>query len=242
MSKSAPSGKPHIPVEIEQKIKTSMGEVDALIAEAAAIQKTTFSGKFSLSYRHSVKDAEDILTDFERAQSVCFVSRYENLPIFEGLEIIEDSGKFYVKNIGDIRHILNEYRSIISNESDSIHFGKIHGFCFVKLKNRDETKGLSITVFNEKEEDVTGTFLEILGERHKSIKHILSKTEYGYIYNGILQHSDHKYTKRFNEEYYTGKINYIFSKHAALLGFIKDTLHLHYRIMNQLTFPKLGPL
>lgn len=230
-----------LPEEINKRIESTTAEIDSLISKAVAEQKTSFSGGFQLSYRHSVLDA-DILSDFERAQSICFISRYEHLPEFKGVQIIEDSGKFYLDNIGYIRHILNEYRSIITNQSDSIHYSKIHFFCYKRLKNQDPTKGLSITVYNEKREDITETFLRILGERNKSIKTIISKSEFDYIYNGILQHSDHRHTQRFHEEYHSGKLNYVFIKHASLLGFIKDSLRLHYRILNQLTSPKLGPL
>ncbi len=231
-----------LPEEIKKKMDATTAGIDALIKEAGTVQKTSFFGGFQLSYRHSVLGAPDILSDFERAQSISFISRYEHLPEFEGVQLLEHKGKFYLDNIGYIRHILNEYRSIIMNQSDSIYYGHIHSFCCERLKNQDPTKGLSITVYNEKREDVTNIFLRILGERNKSVRMIISKSEFDYIYNGILQHSDHKYSKRFSDEYHSGKLNYIFIKHASLLDFIKDSLRLHYQILNQLTSPKLGSL
>ena len=58
----------------------------------------------------------------------------------------------------------------------------------------------------------------------------------------ILQHSDEHFSKRFVDEYISGEINYIFWKHAYLLGLIKDLLKPYHMILNQLSFPKLGPL
>jgi hypothetical protein len=229
-----------LPDSVHLKISDTESEIKKIIEESYEVQKSNLTGKISFRYQQGAP--MDILTTYERAQSVCFISRYESLPVFNGIETVEIKGKFYLNNISFIRHVLNEYRSIIDNQGDSIYYAKIHNFCYLKLKNRDPQKGLSITVNHEKDGDITETFMKILGEKYKSIKIILGKSEFDYIYNGILQHSDHKYTKRYWDEYYTGKLNYVFIKHAALLEYIKDCLYWYYRILNQLTFPKLGPL
>lgn len=229
-----------LPDEIQKKLDASQAEVRGLIKEADLLQQTKLEGKISFSYRHSAPS--DILTPFERAQSVCFITRYEHLPVLDSLDIAEIKGKYYLNNIPYIRHMLNEYRSIIVNVKDSIHYGKIHKFCYEKLSNKDPSRGLSITVKHEKQDDVTDTFRKILGEKNAAMKLVLKKSEFNYIYNGILQHSDHQYTKRFWEEYFNGKLNYIFIKHAMLLEYIKGCLFWHYKILNQLTFPKMGPL
>jgi hypothetical protein len=230
----------NLPESIQLKLSNVEFEVNKIIEEARGVLKSNLTG--SVSFRYQQSAPMDILTAFERAQSVCFVSRYEILPIFNGVEILESNGKFFLNNITFIRYILNEYRSVISNYKDSVYYGKIHKFCFDKLKNRDPKTGLSITVNNEQNEDVTDIFIKILGERNRSIKIVLEKSEFGYIYNGILQHSDHEYTERYWKEYHTGQLNYVFIKHAALLVYIKECLFWHYTILNQLTFPKLGPL
>lgn len=182
------------------------------------------------------------LTPFERAQSICFVTRYEHLPILTKLDIVEHNGRYYLRNISFIRHILNEYRSIVSNENDSVYFAKIHSFCHKKLSNRDKSKGLIISVTHETQGDVTDVLLKIIGENNRAIKYILSKCEYDYIYSGILQHSDHRYTKRLIEEYHTGRLNHLFIKHAFLLGQVKDLMRWYHYIINNLTYPKLGPI
>ena len=167
----------------------------------------------------------------------------ENLPIFNNnLEISQRDGKYYIKNMHFLRHILNEYRLLIYNKSDSIYYTKIHKFCSEKLLNKDISKDLSITVQHENHGDITDKFLKILSEKVRSVKSVLKNAEFSYLYNGILQHSDPKYTKRFWQEYSSGKLNYIFIKHAILLDYIQECLALHYKILNKLTFPRLGSL
>jgi len=182
------------------------------------------------------------MNPFERAQSICFVIMYEQLPTLNRLEIVEHNGKYYLQNIGFVRHILNEYRPLVLNKDDSVYFAKIHSFCHGKLANKEPSKGLSVSVSHETDGDVTDILLKMIGERNKAIKSILKECEYDYIYNGILQHSDHNYTKRLIEEYYTGRLNHLFIKHAFLLGQIKELLWWHHYILNNLTFPKIGPL
>lgn len=229
-----------LPKDIIDKLDNMQKDAHKIIQEASSIQATKISQKVSFEYKHSAPS--DILTKLERAQHVCFITRYEHLPELNTLDIIEQNGKYFVRNIPFIRHVLNEYRSIISNERDSIYYNKIHKFCHLCLKNRDPRNGLSITAYDENQQDITDRFNVILGEKNKSIRLILSKGDFRYIYNGILQHSDHVYTERFWKEYYSGKLNYVFLKHAILLNYAKECLRWHYTVLHQLTFPKLGPL
>lgn len=229
------------PESIQIKLDNVLSEANKIVDEAEMKQKTSISGKIHFRYEQSAP--KDILTDFERAQSVCFVIRYECLPILSNtFNVFENNGKFFLKDIHFLRHMLNEYRSLICNQKDSVYYAKIHKFCYEKLKNKDKNKNLSITVYHEKDDDITNTFIKFLSEKIRSIKFILQKSEFGYIYNAILQHSDHSFTERFWKEYYNGEINYIFIKHALLLNYIRECLRWHYTILNQLTFPKLGPL
>lgn len=231
-----------LPDEVRKRVKETIKEANDILEKVEGILTTRLEGKVSFQFTSSAPT--DILSPFERAQSVCFVTKYDNLVDLEDNDLVieEYNGKFYLKNIDYIRHILNEYRPIVMNKSDSIHYAKIHKFCRDKLLNRDHTIGLSVSVIHDSDGDITDIFRRIMDERNKAIKFIIESCEFDYIYNGILQHSDHRYTTRFWDEYYTGRINHIFLKHAWLLGFIKDLLYWHYTIINCMTFPKLGPL
>lgn len=229
-----------LPEKIKNKITLTIDDANRVVSLAQAIQVIKVKESFHFIFQHSAPS--DILTDFERYQQVSFVTKYEHLPMLEEIIIKKVYEKFYLDNIDFIRHVINEYRTIIVNQNDSIYFNKIHSFCHLKLINRDPSLGLSITVKSINDEDITDTFVKVLGERIKAVRFILQNCEFDYIYNGILQHSDSVYIERYWDEYYTGKINYIFLKHALLLSYIKELLYWHYKIMNSITFPKLGPL
>ena len=230
----------NLPEPARSRLLQTYEETQQIADKADAILITKLSGKLSFKYESSAPLPER--TQFERAQSICFVTRYEHLPTLKRLEIVEHNGKHYLGNIGFVRHILNEYRSLVLNQDDSVYFAKIHSFCHVKLANKEPSKGMSVSVSHETDGDVTDILLKMIGERNKAIKYILKNCEYDYIYNGILQHSDHNYTKRFIKEYHTGRLNHLFIKHAFLLGQIKELLWWHYYMFNNLTYPKPGPI
>lgn len=230
----------NLPEPARSRLLQTYEETQLISDKANAILVTTVSGKISFKYESSAPLPE--MTPFERAQSICFVTRYEHLPILNRLAIVEHNGKHYLGNIGFVRHILNEYRSLVLNQSDSVYFANIHSFCHDKLANKEPAMGMSVSVSHEIEGDVTDILLKMIDERNKAIKYILKECEYDYIYNGILQHSEHKYTKRLIEEYHTGRLNHLFIKHAFLLGQIKELLWWHHYILNNLTFPKMGPI
>lgn len=228
-----------IPVRIVARLNQIKDEASFLLEEATKIQITKLK---QIQFRYHQRAEKPILSDYERAQSVCFIAKYDSLPEFDGVFITEDDGGYRFENLNFMRHILNEYRPIIQNQNDSIYFNHIHKFVREKLINDDPSLDLVLDVMDGDGNDVTGEFIKILDERIKSIRLILNKLEFKYIYNGILQHSDHEHTDRFWEEYYSGEINYIFLKHVTLLNPIKEMLYWHYRIINLHTFPKLGSL
>jgi len=229
-----------VPQEIQEKFDSINQDVERILEIAHNHLETDVSGE--ISFKYTISAPRDVLTDFERAQSVCFVTRYDALPTFKSVSIQEQNGRFYFGNFNEARYVLNEYRSIIQNKKDSIHYQKIHRFCRDKLLNDDHSKDLSIEVTHKDKGDITDEFAKSLDEQYKAIKSIIKHCEFGYIYNGILQHSDHRFTDRFWKEYSSGEVNYIFAKHALILGNIKMLMEWHYRLFSVMTFPKLGPL
>jgi hypothetical protein len=230
----------NLPEPAKSRLLQTYTETQQISDKANAILVTRLSGELSFTYEDSAP--LPLMTAFEKAQSICFIIMYENLPTLNRLEIVERNGQYYLQNIGVLRHILNEYRPLVLNESDSVYFAKIHSFCRGKLKNKKPSKGLSVTVSHKTDGDVTDVLLKMIGERKEAIMSILRECEYNYIYNGILQHSDHKYATRLIKEYSTGRINHLFIKHAFLLGRIKELLWWHHYILNNLTFPRIGPI
>ncbi|MDQ7984612.1 hypothetical protein QYS36_06640 [Pseudomonas sp. G34] len=227
------------PADIQAKFDAINKDIVRIIEKGHAELTTIISG--NISFRYVISAPLDVLTDFERAQSFCFVTKYESLPTVDSVNIAEHKGRYFPNNIDDIKHVLNEYRPIIQNQGDSVHYQNIHAWCHKKL-GADPTRYLSITVQHENGKDITTEFRASLAERVRAVRKILAECEFGYIYNGILQHSDHQYTERLWKEYINGELNYVLIKHATILGEIKDLLNWHYRLFNTLTFPKMGSL
>lgn len=158
-----------LPESVQSKLNYVFNKVGRLSMRALELQ-TTEIGNVRFTFRHSALG--DVLTDDERFQQTCFVTRYETLPVLNVIDIEHHNGKFYFKNFKFMRQLLNEYRTIILNEKDSIYYKKIHHFCFKSMSNSDPKQGLSIQVRNEDNEDTTSSFLKFMGDQNKSIKKI----------------------------------------------------------------------
>ncbi|RTR28146.1 hypothetical protein EKG37_17750 [Robertmurraya yapensis] len=228
------------PIRIMDRLRFLKEDFEHILQIVEQCKTTHITSSFYFKYEQNAP--KSILTDFEKAQSVCFVSRYEHLPVLESIQIRYVNEQFILDNLSYLRHILNEYRTIVINKSDSIYYNSIHHFCRKKLLNTNPLVDLSVKVFDSLDNDVTDLFIKMLDENNKAIKLIIKNSNFDYLYNGILQHSDHLYTPRLLEDYHSGELNYIFIKHALLLNLIKDLMYLHHLILNNITFPKLGPL
>lgn len=137
-----------IPDDIKDRSNKMHSEVKTILDAATKYLQTDVSGPISFSFTHSAPT--DILTEYERAQSICFIARYEALPIFKNVKIQEIDGKYHFGNYSEAHYVLNEYRPIIQNKKDSTYYKKLHKYCREKLLNDDPAKGLSIEI-NHKE-------------------------------------------------------------------------------------------
>lgn len=226
--------------DIETKLKACLEKAQQIIDAAAAKSVTVPPATVRFTYTSSAP--RDILTPEERAQSLSFIIRYEHLPVIDSISLEQRKNQFYLTSIHELRYALTEYRPILMNERDSTYYNKVNATLRQKLFNKDESKDMRIIVHDEKDSDISERFAQILKERMKGIDEVLKLSDFDYLFNGILQHSDHKFTQRFWEEYYDGRLNYIYISHAAILEYIKEALRWHYVVLNYLTFPKMGPL
>jgi len=231
---------PRTQQEIKQRILNLNEEVQQLVEKADAHITELIEGKISLQYVTSAP--RDFLTPYEKAQSLCFVTKYDSLPEPEPIDIRNYKGRYYPNNIDAFRHLLNEYRPIIQNHDDSTHFSKVHSLCRQKLENDDPRVDLSITVQLEDREDITKRLLRLLDQKSKAINTLIKSCEFGYIYNGILQHSDHNYTRRYIEEYSSGELHYVFLRHAMVCSCVKQELSWHHYLLKVLSGVVMGPL
>jgi hypothetical protein len=229
-----------LPEPIYKKLEAALSTAGKLVDAADALRITKIGGSIQFSYESSVP--RDILTPLERAQSLSFITRYDHLPVIDEISLEYRNGRFYLGSLHPIRHALTEYRPILMNKKDSTHFQNVGATIRQKLLNEDSSKDLRIKVLHEKDGDISKQFALVLKERIKGIAEIVRTSDFDYLYNGILQHSDPRFTDRFWKEYYDGSLNYVYITHAAILEYVKDSLYWHHTILNALTFPKLGAL
>ena len=97
-------------------------------------------------------------------------------------------------------------------------------------------------MFDKDKCDVTDIYSQWLGERNKAIRRILEGLDYGYLYNGFLQHSDPDISERFFQDYVSGELNYLLWKHVLPLDTLADLLQPYHQLVRCLTFPNLGAL
>ncbi len=229
-----------LPEPIRERVLRLQDEVDQIVSRAQLLLTAQLPGPVSFRFVNAAP--RDVLTPYERAQSISFVTRYEHLPSEYTVEVVEYEGQFYIGNMAFLRHALNEFRPLIQNQSDSVYYQNIHRVWYSMLTLDDPSQGTTIRVSDTDKRDVTPTYIRWLSEHNEAITFVLRPLDYGYLYNGILQHSDTVYSPRLLQDYTSGEFNYILWKHVLVLAFIRQMLLPYYRLIRILTFPRLGPL
>lgn len=228
-----------IPDEISRKLQDNEDEAE-LIIEAASKCITDFPiEEVALSYQTSAPT--DVLTYEERAQSMVFMFRYDHLPEIDNLVVGEHRGRYFINEIDEIRAALNEYRTIFFNQRDAIYFGRISNVYRAKLINRDPSLGLSITA-EKNNKNVTDEYVAHLDSRNKAIRAIIKESDFDYLFNAVLQHSEPSMSKRLIDDYTSGKMNYILLRNLTLARHIKHLFKGYYRVVSGLSFPWMGGL
>jgi hypothetical protein len=231
-----------LPDRITSRLRAIAAEVEKVIGEANQEIVTEIPAKIAFRYESAVL-GRDILSDHERAQSVSFVTRFDHFPTALATQFAVDEDKNWrITNLWDLRQALNDFRSVIQNQSDSVYYQNIHNTWYKALRETDKSKGTTVRVLDDQHRDVTDAYARWLSERNKAIRHLISAFDYDYLYNGFLQHADPKFSKRLFQDYMSGEINYLLWKHVLPLGVLIGLLHPYYMLMRSLTFPSLGPL
>jgi hypothetical protein len=235
-----------VPEPIRARVRQLREEVDA-INDAAMVNFATVMPKrlsFRLSGNSSASWDGDLMPPEERAQAVSFVVRFEHLRDDLKVSIGPDAaGEWHIKNLWELRHMLNDVRPIIQNQNDSTFYTNVNSTIQKRLRRTDVTQGMRVQVFQgDTENEVTPAYATYLVENTKAIATILNRLEYGYLYNGVLQHSDAKHAKRLLKDYTSGELNYLLWKHVIVLGQIQYWLTPYYRVLSILNFPSLGSL
>jgi hypothetical protein len=234
-----------IPEQVRERLRVLRAEADAICD--AALQNIVTEIPRRISFKVSGVSGDrwggDLMSAEERAQAVSFVIRYEHLPNDVKVIIGPVGNEWHIKNLWELRHTLNDFRPIIQNQNDSTFYTNVNATIQKRLRRSDPAEGLLLQVFEgDSENEVTLAYAAHIAEHTRAIVAILNALEYGYLYNGILQHSDADYSKRFLRDYTSGEFNYILWKHVIVLGQIQYWLRHYHAVLKILNFPSLGSL
>ena len=214
--------------EIE-RVKDKFGnihkELSQTIDEARNKIEVQIEGRLSITIRNAAL-SQDIITEEDRARFTQFVAKFQQLPEITTVDLVERNDKIFIENLEDAKHVLNEFRPIVWNQSDSIYYNNLYKSISSKLFLKDPSVGTILSVSRNNKEDITGLYNKFLKSHRDAIRFILKsyKADLDYLYNGVLQHSDRDFSERLSKEYYSGELSYILIKNAFLLGPIKQLL------------------
>jgi len=220
---------------IKSRLADESKWVESAVQAGLARVKTQIQPPLYFRYRNAAlgqafPDAE------ERAFLVNFVAKYQQLPEFHRVEIAQDDESgLHFANLAYARHCLTEYRPVIMNHGDAIYYKHVHVFCRKPLSHKDPHTGTVFSVLASDGQDITDTYLQLLDESHSAIGVIFKHGEFDYLYNGVLQHSDSRFSERHAKDYSSGEMNYLLFRHALLLNSIKGLLFPHYVCCSRLT-------
>ena len=162
-----------LPDRIERRLRTLQDDVREIVRKADALRTTKLPDQ--ISFRIVNGAPSDILTDYERAQSISFVTRFDHLPDDYSPQVAElddKPGEYVVGNFGYLRHVINDFRPLIQNQDDSVHYHRLHRSWRAMLLEEDPSRGTQIRVSGE-HGDVTSDYVRWLDECNKAITSVL---------------------------------------------------------------------
>jgi len=116
------------------------------MAKAKSEFKTEIPRRVAFSMT-SASTSGDLLTEYERALSVSFVTRYDHLPDDLTVHLVEHNGQWQINNFWELRHVLNDFRPIIQNQRDAVYYARVHSIWCRMLLRTDPTEGMVVRVF-----------------------------------------------------------------------------------------------
>ncbi|MFH1719186.1 MAG: hypothetical protein ABIF19_17660 [Planctomycetota bacterium] len=230
-----------IPPQILKKLKKCENEAIAIIEEAKS--KVTDFDTSSIGLQVTSTAPLPLMTCEERAQSLAFVVRYEHLPELHNFTAgRHPSGHYYLNEIDQIRAALNEYRTIFYNKKDGICYGTITNLYERAFNPKHPNASMRIEALTPEGQDLSADYLKHLKSRKRAIRYAIERSDFDYIFNGVLQHTDGQYAMQMVKQYTEGSLAYLLLKNFLISQGLKDLLSEHYKVINVLNFPKMGPL
>jgi hypothetical protein len=228
--------------QILEKLKKNENEANGVLEEAGL--KVTDLDTSCISLRITSKAPLPLMTWAEQAQSLAFIVRYEHLPEIHNFVAGRHptSGRYYLNEIDKVRAALNEYRTIFFNKDDGIFYGKITNLYQKAFNPTHPNASMQIEALTAEGQDISAEYLSHLKSRKQAIQYAIKKSDFEYIFNGVLQHSDGQYAMQMVKQYTDGSLAYLLLKNFIIAQGLKNFLSEHYKVINVLNFPKMGPL
>jgi len=231
-----------IPPPILAKLEQCQRDAHAIL-EASEHLITDFDTS-SVGLRVTGSSPLPLMTWATQSQSLAFVVRYEHLPELHSFVAGRHpkTGLYYLNEIDQIRAALNEYRTIFFNKRDGIFYGVITNLYQKAFSSTDPNAPMRIEALTSSDEDLSADYLVHLQSRKTAIRVAIENSDFDYIFNGILQHTDDRFAMQMVKDYTDGSLAYLLLKNLLIAQGLKEFLNEHYKVINVLNFPRMGPL
>lgn len=187
-----------------------------------------------------------LFTKDEQSKWFVFMMRYDMLSdMIDDIpnpRVTDRSGKLMIDNLYLFKSALNDMRTMIFNNDDSIYFNKIHATILKWLKNDDHSTGQQLRVNDENGNDITAHFIDVLNSGHKILNKLIKSSDLSFLYNAVLQHTDTEDSNRFIDEYSNGTIQYTIIKCYQLCPVFINMLYYHRLIISMMMHIEMGEL
>lgn len=231
-----------IPPEILTRLRNCEAEALAILSDAEDL--VTVFDPTKVGFRVTSSSPLPLMPFELQAQSLTFIIRFDHLPEFDSFVAGRHpkTGLYYLNEIDSIRAALNEYRTIFFNQKDGIYFGRITNLYQQAFVPEEAGASMRFQAIDANDVDHSSEFLEHLKSRKKAIQHTIAHSDFDFIFNGVLQHSDGTHSMRMVKAYTDGSLSYTLLKNFILARGLKQFLSEHYCVINTLNFPAMGPL
>lgn len=120
--------------------------------------------------------------------------------------------------------ILNSCREILFNEGEKLFYRNILGMYKKALSGHD--KDWQLEAFDEEGNNISNQVVRSYIQEEKIFNSTISKGDFDFIYNSVLQHSDERFRERYIREVKSGELFFSLYKSALLAEKIREIMVL----------------
>ncbi|WP_374000299.1 hypothetical protein [Bdellovibrio bacteriovorus] len=214
---------------LQEKFNQLNQDVEKILDTAMEGYKPDGLGLIYFHMEGSAKRASVFLPEDEIAFD-SFLRKYKSLPEYQHPKITVRGSSAILANEANYRAKLSELRPIFSNQNDPIFYTKIHGKLSQIFLGTYDGGSLKMKIISQGptgEIDRTPEYLAAINARKKIISRAIQLSDLDFLYNGVLQHSDARFSERYEREYRSGELSLTIAKNALLAENMVQWLDLH---------------